>query len=221
MENNQTTPTTTQQPVMNKKMAACKTCGAPMAKSAKQCPACGAKNSKKKITKLIAFLVIIAIVVGYPAFYIIRNNNSAIITTRNGEEFKIAELSDVYEDYMANDKYKDFVNTYLPAEVTIEGEITKIDDTTSGVTVNGQSAHLESGACRIIKFQINNNAVYTIRYDLYTKAEDYDFGKLKVGDKIVAKGYITDSITKNGKYLNDALPYDYEIIGSADGIEKK
>lgn len=217
MENN---PTTQQTP-NNKKMTVCKTCGAPMAKSAKECPSCGAKNGKKKLIKLIVFLVIIAIVVGYPAFHIIKNNNSATITARNGEEFKIAELSDVYEDYMANDKYKEFVNTYLPAEVVIEGEITKIDDTTTGVSSDGYTAHLESGASRIIKFQINNNPVYTIRYDLYSKAEDYEFGKLKVGDKIIAKGYITDSVTKNGKYLNDALPYDYEIIGSADGIEIK
>ena len=60
METNQTT--TTQQPVTNKKMTTCKTCGAPMAKSAKKCQSCGAKNPKKRIQKLIVLLIIVGIV---------------------------------------------------------------------------------------------------------------------------------------------------------------
>ena len=37
METNQTTQTATQQSITNKKIMSCKTCGAPMAKSAKKC----------------------------------------------------------------------------------------------------------------------------------------------------------------------------------------
>lgn len=59
MENNQTT---TQQSITNKKMTSCKTCGSQMAKSAKKCPSCGAKNGKAKMKKLLAFISIIVVV---------------------------------------------------------------------------------------------------------------------------------------------------------------
>ena len=221
METNQTTQTTTQQPITNKKMMSCKTCGAPMAKSAKKCQSCGAKNPKKRIKKFIILLIIVGIIVGYPAFFVIRDNMSAKITCRNGEELRYNELGDIYSNYLRNDDYKEFVNEYLPAEVVVKGKITEIDETTVGATSDGLNVHVESGACRVIKFEINNEYVYMISYDLYTKAEDYDFGKLKVGDKVVAKGIITDSVTlKNGNQINESLPSKLDVIGTEDGITK-
>ena len=115
METNQTTQTTentTQQPIMNKKMMACKTCGATMTKSAKKCQACGAKNPKQRIKKLIIMLIIVGIIVGYPAFFIIRDNTSATISCRNGEELRYNELNDIYVDYLRNDDYSDFVKLH-------------------------------------------------------------------------------------------------------------
>jgi hypothetical protein len=219
METNQTT---TQQGVTNNKMMNCKTCGAPMAKSAKKCQSCGAKNPKKRIKKFIILLIIVGIIVGYPAFFVIRDNMSAMITCRNGEELRYNELGDIYSDYLRNDDYKEFVNEYLPAEVVVKGKITEIDETTVGATSDGLNVHVESGACRVIKFEINNEYVYKISFDLYTKAEDYDFGKLKVGDKVVAKGVITDSVTlKNGNQINEGLPSTLDIIGTEDGITIK
>lgn len=225
METNQTTQTTentTQQPVMNKKMMVCKTCGAAMAKSAKKCQACGAKNPKKRVKKLIVLLIIVGIIVGYPAFFIIRDNTSATITCRNGEELRYNELGNIYVDYLRNDDYSDFVNEYLPAEVIVEGKITEIDTYSVGLTTSGGTAHVESGACNIIKIEINNEYVYMISYDLYTEAEEYDFGKLKVGDKVEATGIITNSVTlKNGNQICDSLPSQLEVIGTQDGIVKK
>lgn len=222
METNQTTQTATQQPITNKKMMGCKTCGAPMAKSAKKCQSCGAKNPKKRIKKFIILLIIVGIIVGYPAFFVIRDNMSAMITCRNGQELRYNELGDIYSDYLRNDDYKEFVNEYLPAEVVVKGKITEIDETTVGATSDGLNVHVESGACRVIKFEINNEYVYMISFDLYTKAEDYDFGKLKVGDKVVAKGIITDSVTlKNGNQINEGLPSKLDIIGTEDGITVK
>lgn len=223
METNQTTQTTTtQQPITNKKMISCKTCGAPMAKNAKKCQSCGAKNHKKRIKKLIILLIILGIFVGYPSFFIIRDTISATITCRNGEELRYNELGDIYTDYLRNDDYNDFVNDYLPAEVVVKGKITEIDTTSVGVTNEGFNVHVESGACNIIKLEINNEYVYMISYDLYTKAEEYDFGKLKVGDKVEATGIITESLTiKDGNYIRDILPSKLEIIGTEDGIVKK
>lgn len=47
---------------MNKKLCACKACGQEIAKSAKVCPHCGAKN-KKKHPALIAIVVILALMI--------------------------------------------------------------------------------------------------------------------------------------------------------------
>ena len=215
METNQTT-------VTNKKMMACKTCGAQMAKSAKKCQACGAKNPKKRIKKLIVLLVIVGIIVGYPAYFIIRDNTSATIVAKNGEELRYNELNKIYKDYLLNDDYSDFVEEYLPAEVVVKGKITEIDSDVVGLTTNGVSAHVESGAHRLMKIEINNEYIYTISYDVYTDAEEYSFGKLNVGDEVEAKGVITKSITvSSGNHVNDVLPSKLEIIGTEDGIVKK
>ncbi len=218
MEINQTTQTA----ATNKKMMACKTCGASMAKSAKKCQSCGAKNPKKRIKKLIVLLVIAGIIIGYPAYFMIRDNTSATITAKNGEEFNVSGLNKVYREYLLNDDYKEFVNEYLPAEVVVKGKITEIDTTSVGVSSDGLNVHLEAGARNVIKIEINNEYVYMIPYDLYKKAEDYDFGKLNVGDKVEAAGIITKSITlENGNYIRDGLPGTLEIIGTEDGIVKK
>ena len=224
METNQTNANTNnvQQAVANKKMMICKTCGAPMAKSAKKCQACGAKNPKKKIKKLIVVLVILGIIIGYPAFFIIRDNTSAKITAKNGETMRKADFNNIYSEYVLNDDYVDFVNEYLPAKVVVKGKITKISDNAVGVTSDGLNYHVESGACNVITFEINNVTEYIISYDLYKDAEEYDFGNLKVGDKVEAVGTITKSYTlENGKYVRKSLPSGLEIIGSEDGIVKK
>lgn len=223
MEANQkNTEAVTQQTVNNKKMMSCKTCGAPMAKSAKKCQACGAKNPKKRIKKLIALFIILAIIIGYPAFFIIRDRTSATITALNGEKLTYSELSTIYNEHIRNDDYKEFVEEYLPAKVVVKGKVTEIDTYSVGVSTNGFSANVEAGACNIIEFEINNEYIYAIPYDLYTDEEDYSFGKLKVGDKVEATGIITKAITlKDGNYIKEGLDSVLEIVGSEDGIIKK
>ena len=152
METNQTATT-------NKKMMVCKTCGASMAKSAKKCQSCGAKNPKKRIKKLIILLVIAGVIVGYPAFFIIRDNTSATITAKNGEELRYNELGNIYSDYLLNDDYSDFVEEYLPAEVVVKGKITEIDNETIGLSSNGFTAHVEAGAHKVIKIEINKEYI--------------------------------------------------------------
>lgn len=218
METNQTTQTT----ATNKKMMVCKTCGAQMAKSAKKCQSCGAKNPKKRIKKLVILLVIMGMIVGYPAFFIIRDNTSATITAKNGEELRYNELGDIYRDYLLNDDYNEFLEEYFPAEVIVKGKITEIDNETIGLSSNGFTGHVEAGAHKVIKIEINNEYIYMIPYDVYSDADEYSFGELKVGDKVEAIGTITKSITlKSGEYINESLPSKLEIIGTEDGIVKK
>ncbi len=193
-----------------------------MAKSAKKCQSCGAKNPKKKIKKLIAFLIVLAIIMGYPAYFILRDKMSATITARNGEELSYSELGNIYKDYSLNDDYEEFVNEYLPAEVVVKGKITEIDTESVGLSSNGFTAHIEAGAHNVIKIEINNQYIYMISYDIYKDADEYSFGEFKVGDKVEAKGTITKTITlESGNYIRDGLPSVMEITGTADGITKE
>lgn len=222
METNQTSQTVeTQQIIKNKKMMNCKTCGAPMAKSAKKCQSCGAKNPRKKIKKILVLLIIVGIIVGYPAFFIITENPTATITANNGEEFTKKEFASLYHEYILNDKYIEFTEEYLPAQVVIEGKIDRISDTTVGVSGSAPSIHIESGAHNLMKIEIGPY-IYKIKYDIWDKAENHEFGKLKVDDKVVAVGIITKNNTLTPEnYIRDELPDDLEVIGTEDGIMHK
>lgn len=84
METNQTTQTTT----MNKKMTNCKTCGMPMAKNAKKCPSCGARNTKKRI-KTLLIVVAIFVVLTLMGFVSLDSNlpENQIIKAEIGETY--------------------------------------------------------------------------------------------------------------------------------------
>lgn len=95
MEENQITQSTTQQPQINKKMTSCRTCGASMARTAKKCPSCGAKNTKRKLIKLLVFVVIICSLFGIS--FISKQPKKAeigeIYTSKNGIEFSVDAVS--------------------------------------------------------------------------------------------------------------------------------
>ena len=60
MEQNQVAQAPATPPVTNNKLTTCKTCGAQIAKSAKKCPSCGAKNkSGKSLVKTLIPLIIL------------------------------------------------------------------------------------------------------------------------------------------------------------------
>jgi len=208
----------------NKKLTNCKVCGTVMAKSAKKCQSCGAKNPRKAIKKLITFLIILAIIIGCPSFFAIKDklNPAVKIIANNGETLSFAKFKDAYKEYVLNDDYDEFVDNYLPAQVSLSGKITEIDTSNVGVSNEGNSVHLDSNAANLIIFEIDNRHRYYISYELWTDKENYEFGKLKVGDKITATGTITKSITlRDGNYIADGISSSLEIIGTEDGITKK
>ncbi|MCM1544054.1 MAG: hypothetical protein NC110_02040 [Ruminococcus sp.] len=223
METNQTTPvTTTQETKQNKKIMTCKTCGTPMAKNAKRCPSCGAKNPRKRIRKLITLLVIVGLIAGYFLYLFISASASATITIPSGEKFTKTEFYSTYREYILNDRYNEFVSECLPANIVVKGKITKLDDTTVGVKKEYSSIHLEKGAHRVMKIEIENQYIYEISYDLYDKAENHNFGKLRVGDKVTAIGVISpfNTVTPEN-YIRESLPGDLKIIGGEEDITRQ
>ena len=216
---------------MANKMTNCKTCGAEIAKSAKVCPNCGAKNPKKKLKKLIVFLVIIGIVFGsFGINMAITSKGQPIVTAANGEEMALGTFEEKYHEYYLNDDVDGFLNEYLPAKVVLSGKILKVDHASVGVSNNGYNVNVDKDASAISDFTIRENQYhFVIYYDLYTKPEEYQFGELKVDDEVTATGYITkDSIAKvkDGKnYYGEQLWSSSSdrliFVTEADGIVKK
>ena len=101
---------------MANKIIVCKTCGAEIAKSAKTCPNCGAKNKKRK-KKL---LIVLGIVIVLAVFFIVIGNGDS--STQSGKtdsetvtlsetEFKEKCESVAYKDIARNPA--DFEGKYL------------------------------------------------------------------------------------------------------------
>lgn len=212
------------------KLTKCKTCGADMAKSAKVCPSCGAKNPRKKLKKLIIFLVIVGIIVGGTAINMaITSKGAPVVTSANGEKLSLGEFEKTYHNYYLNDDVDGFITEYLPAEVVMSGKIKAIDHSSVGVSDSGSGVHLDANASRVSTFTIKEDQYqYKIYYDLYTKPEEYKFGELKVDDEVTATGYITKetiSSKRNGKrYYGEQIYSESDmkviILGSEDGIVK-
>ena len=130
-----------QQPaVPNKKMKLCKTCGATIAKSAKRCPVCGAKN-KKPIYKRVWFwlicIIVLIVIVNWAYSIFVSPSNKTIsykTYTVDGITFEIPDsweiekdsdgyltsknLADSYFSVMTNKNFTksqfDSFNEYLP-----------------------------------------------------------------------------------------------------------
>lgn len=74
-------PNVPQQPSVpqnNKNMMFCKSCGTQIAKSAKNCPSCGAKNKKPIYKRVWFWLIIVFCVIGTSSFMGDSNNTSSI-----------------------------------------------------------------------------------------------------------------------------------------------
>ena len=82
-------------------MKNCKTCGTQIAKSAKTCPSCGAKNKKPPVA-LIIFLVIALVLGGLFAIKLWNYKSSDATITANGTEYNWTEYKDLYHEYYLN-----------------------------------------------------------------------------------------------------------------------
>lgn len=216
MEQNTVTQAPATPPATNNKLTSCKTCGAQIAKSAKKCPSCGAKNkSGKSLVKLLIPLVIIGILA---ALYISKTldiNATKAVLYVNGTEYSWGDYKDIYHDYYLNGKSIDFQNEFLPAEATITGEITKISDAIIGETMKGNMPTKNT----LMKFEItiDDGCTYSVIYNYYDQ-NDYDFSHLAVGDTVTVKGTVTEDELFDSKYIPEYLDAQLKIVGTAEGI---
>lgn len=213
METNQTTQTA----VSNKKIMACKTCGAQMAKSAKKCPSCGAKNKKPPIV-LIAILAIVLVLGAMFALRVWNYNSSDAVLNVNGTEYNWTEYRDLYHEYYLNGKAIEFKEKFVPASVEKSGEITQISDAIIGSTLKGNMP--TKNTLKRFEITIDDGCTYSVIYKYYEEA-NYDFSHLSVGDKVTVRGVITEEDLFPTSRIEDYLASGLKITGTAEGIVKE
>ncbi len=216
MNESQTNTTNTVQPVQNKKMMSCRTCGAPMAKSAKKCPNCGAKKKKNPVFIIIP-LVIVLILAGMYAVKVLNFNAVGAVLNVNGTEYSWSEYKDLYHEYYLNGKAIDFRTELLPATAEKTGKITKISDAIIGETMNGNMPTENT----LMKYEItiDDGCTYSVIYGYYEQ-NNYDFSHLSVGDKVTVKGTVTENELFPTTTINEYLDAQLKITGTKDGITK-
>ena len=203
-----------QETVKNKNLTACKTCGAKIAKTAKICPSCGAKNKKKPIALRV---IITAIIITIVSIYIIDIMNINAVLTVNGTSYSWSEYRNLYHDYYLNDKSIEFQDEFTPATAEISGKITKISNAIIGETMKGnipsESTMME------YTITIDDGCTYNVKYRYYDEA-NYDFSQLAVGDKVTVKGTVTEESLFPTNRIEEYLDAQLEIEGTLDGIKK-
>ena len=131
----------------NNKMTTCKTCGKEMAKSAKVCPSCGAKNKKPFFTRpwfiaIVALIIIGAIASGGKS----ESGNTTTVadkTNSNNSEVKdtAAESTTIaieYADYTVDDLMAQLEENALKASNDHKGENVRITGKLNNIDSSGK-----------------------------------------------------------------------------------
>ena len=131
----------------NNKMTTCKTCGKEMAKSAKVCPSCGAKNKKPFFTRPWFIAIVALIIIGAIASSgkSKSGNTTAVAdkTNSNNSEVKdtTAESTTIaieYADYTVDDLMAQLEDNALKASNDHKGENVRITGKLNNIDSSGK-----------------------------------------------------------------------------------
>lgn len=174
-------------------MKNCKVCGSQIAKSAKSCPKCGAKNSKP-LYKRVWFWVLLVCLVGVVGSAMGNSNsdntaltNEPIVITETPIEYQVIDIQTLFDD-LDNNAAK-AKNDYNKKYVEITGVLKVIDSDGKYITISidGTSYLFKTVQC-YIKDKAQLDVVFT----------------KSVGDELTIKG----KITSVGEVLGYSLDID-------------
>ncbi len=179
---------------MSSKMQKCKACGNEIASSAKQCPQCGAKNSKpifKKWWFWLIVLVVIAIIAG--------NSNSGNNEVKNtGNEKAVEEQQEIeYVQYDVTELFDALKDNALKAQNTYKGQYVELAGYLGTIDSNGKYIALEANP------DDWDYLLQSVHCTLKKGSGQLDqVMELKKGDKITIRGKISDVGEVLGYYLD-------------------
>ncbi len=181
----------------NKNMVPCKTCGKMIAKNAKKCPHCGAKN-KKPIYKRVWFIILCVIVLigiisavagggGDETAPASNDNGGEVVATEETEvEYTAYDVSELNADLEANavnakDKYCD-------QYIALTGKLDNIDS--DGAYINLTDPNDEWDLVGVTCYITDDSQLEKVK-------------KLSAGDVLTVKGKVTD--------VGEVLGYSLDI----------
>ncbi len=164
-----------------KKMKLCKVCGKPIAKNAKRCPYCGAKNKKPLFKRVSTYILLLIIVVIVAVIATSGNQYKLSDDAKNMSEkdYKAACQEVAYEDLMRN------IDKYVGQKVKFTGEVFQVVYDSD----SGESQYLISVTKDEYDFYTDNVYAY------YTVGGNE---KLIEGDIVTIYGEISGDYTYTG-----------------------
>lgn len=169
---------------MNKKMVECKSCGAQIAKSAKTCPHCGARNKRHKVLGIVLAFLGVCLIVGA----IGGESEPASAQTppppvESSVEQEVAEPIS-YTAYYVEEMVDDLSSNPLRAEEKYNDQY---------VEVTGRLAVIDSDG-RYISLLSKNDpfAILGVQCRITTDEQKAQIIDMAIGDTVTVQGQITD-----------------------------
>jgi hypothetical protein len=186
---------------MSKKIIKCKTCGEEIAKTAKTCPKCGAKNKQISPAKgLIALLIIIAaigLIVGSGKKSTEKTSlNEKETSTESSSVVDKAEAPIEYTHYDVTELFDALESNAMKAQNTFKGQYVELDGYLGTIDSDGKYISLEADP---------DNYDYlfdSVHCNIKTDEQRQIIMGLNKGDHIVIRGKITDVGEVLGYYLD-------------------
>lgn len=164
---------------MSNKIKQCKVCGKEIAKSAKVCPYCGAKN-KKPIYKRWWFIVIIVLIVLGALF----GGGDSEPTANTPTDTKAEQQKIEYTAYTVNKLISDLEKNAAKAQDKYEGKYVELTGELSVIDSDGKYIALHS-----------DDIIFTLAdVQCYIKGDEQldKVKEMEIGDTVTVKGKITD-----------------------------
>lgn len=187
----------------NNKMTTCKTCGKEMAKSAKVCPSCGAKNKKPFFTKpwfiaIVALIIIGAIASGGKS----KSGNTTTVADKTNSDN--SEVKDTTAESTTAIEYTDYTVDDLMAQLEDNALKASNDHKGENVRITGKLNNIDSSGKYISLVPNTDFAIIGVQCYIKndeTKAKVAELSK----DSLVT---LTGKITDVGEVLGYSLNID-------------
>lgn len=178
---------------MSKKMVSCRTCGADIAKNAKVCPSCGAKNKKPIYKRWRLWAIVLVLVIGMFGGSgeegQVEASTPSASTPSQPEPAPSAPVEPTpepvieYTEYTVKQLVEDLKSNALKAEQTYDGQYVELTGELQVIDSDGKYISLIPNG----EFTIDGVQCY-IKGDVQKAAV---LG-MTVGDTVVVRGKITD-----------------------------
>ena len=183
---------------MSKKMVSCRTCGADIAKSAKVCPSCGAKNKKPIYKRWWLWVLVVLLVIGMFGGSGDGEQVEASAPSQNDPKptapvEPAPEPVIEYTEYTVKQLVDDLSANALKAEQTYQGQYVELTGVLSVIDSDGKYISL---------YPPNEFVLMSVQCYIQNDTQRGQVMEMSKGDMVTVRGKITDVGEIMGYTLN-------------------